>query len=132
MIKTEFKASKNLLNNQAFPEEMRRQLWPLCCGASILSGFKHAGNRSEEELVEEINFVINKTLPDFQVYNGEQMKPKLTFLTLNSSQMASAKVMKCIEKAGFVKIGEGKPRGSPQGFFVQDTSGTYKTIGAVA
>lgn len=126
----ELKASVNLLNAKPFPEEMRRQLWPLCCGAAILSGFKSVGNMTEDELVEQIDFVINKTLPDFQVYNGEQMKPKLTWLTLNSSQMASKKIIDCITKAGFVKVAEASPRGSPQGFFVHDTSKTFKVIAA--
>lgn len=128
--KVKFKASENLLNAKPFPSEMRRQLWPLCCGAAILSGLKHAGNMSDDDLVAEINFVINDTLPDFQVYQGEQMKPKLTWLTLNSGQMASKKIMACVEKAGFVKVAVASPRGSPQGFFVHDTSNTFKVIAA--
>lgn len=105
-------------------------MWPLCCGASILSGLKHAGNLTEEEMVAEIDFVINKTTPDFQIFRGEQIKPPLTFLTLNSGQMNSKKIMDCVKKAGFIKFAEGKPRGAPQGFFVQDTSKTFKLIAA--
>lgn len=127
---TKFQASKNLLNDRSFPPEMRRQMWPLCCGASILSGLKHAGNLTEEELVAEIDFVINKTTPDFQIFNGEQMKPHLTFLTLNSQQMGSKKIMDCVAKAGFTKFAEGTPRGSPQGFFIRDTSNSFKVIAA--
>jgi hypothetical protein len=108
-----------------YPSEMRRQMWPLCCGAAIASGFKHAGGITDDELDAEIKNMLT-ALPDFQIYHGEHMQPHLTFLTLNSSQMASAKIMKAVEKAGFKKIGEGKPRGSPQGFFLRDTSNTWK------
>lgn len=111
----------------SYPASMRRQLWPLCCGASILSGLKEAHKLTEEQLVADILSTINDCLPDLQVFKGEQMKPALTFLTLNSPQMGSKKVVDAITKAGFVKIGEGKPRGSPQGFYVKDTSGTYQT-----
>ncbi len=38
--------------NGDFPSEMRTQLWPLCCGARIISGFKHAANLTLEDLVE--------------------------------------------------------------------------------
>lgn len=113
--------------NGDFPAQMRSQLWPLCCGASIISGFKEVAMMDPEELVTKINSVINDELPDFQVFGGEQMRPALTFLTLNNSQMSSPKIMTAVAKAGFVKIGEGKPRGSPQGFFVRDTSNTFKT-----
>jgi hypothetical protein len=110
-----------------YPEEMRRQLWPLCCGASILSGFKNVATLSHDELVKQITETIDEMIPDHQVYLHETMKPKLTFLTLNSGQMNSPKIMKALEATGFVKIGEGQPRGSAQGFFVRDTSGTFKT-----
>jgi hypothetical protein len=110
----------------AYPDEMRRQLWPLCCGASIISGFKRAAQLSEEELVKSINSTIDDYIPDMQVYIGEQIKPRLTFLTLNSGQMASKTIMSAIKAAGFVKIGEAKPRGSTQGFFMRDDSATWK------
>ena len=64
-----------------FPPEMRRQLWPLCCGASILSGFKNVAAISHEDLVKQINDVIDNHRPDFQVYGYEDMRPRLTFLT---------------------------------------------------
>jgi hypothetical protein len=105
---------------------MRRQLWPLCCGASIISGFKSVNTLTAEQLVEQINHTIENARPDFQVYGHENMTPKLTFLTLNSDQMASKKIMTAIEKCGFVKIGEAKPRGSAQGFFMRDTSKSWK------
>lgn len=108
-----------------FPEEMRRQLWPLCCGASILSGFKRVNALTDEELLQDIKAVL-KPVPDFQVFKGELMRPALTFLTLNHDQMRSKKIMGAIEAAGFVKIGEASPRGSPQGFFVCDSSNTWK------
>lgn len=110
-----------------YPEEMRRQLWPLCCGASILSGFKNVAQLDEDELVKDIQTLLaaDGPVPDAQVYAHETMRPKFTFLTLNSGQMQSAKIMSAIEKAGFVKIGEGKPRGNPQGFFLHDSSKTW-------
>lgn len=111
-----------------YPEEMRTQLWPLCCGARIISGFKHAATISDEELLAEINHTINDMIPDHQVFQYETMMPKLIWLTLNSSQMASKKIMTAIEKVGFVKVLEAAPRGSAQGFFVKDLSGTAKTF----
>jgi|SRR6185312_6535289 len=110
-----------------YPAEMRRQLWPLCCGASILSGFKDVAKLTEEELVKKIEQTI-AAIPDFQVYPFEHMRPKLTFLTLNKDQMNSPKIMAAIEKAGFKKFAEATPRSYPQGFFVQDTSNTWKTV----
>lgn len=109
-----------------YPAEMRRQLWPLCCGAAILSGFKAVQTLTDAELVEQINHTVDEAVPDMQVFGHESMRPKLTFLTLNSGQMQSPKIMKAIAAAGFVKFGEGSPRGSAQGFFVKDTSGTFK------
>jgi hypothetical protein len=78
-----------------------------------------------EEIVAQIEDVLTY-VPDHQVFKGEQMMPKFIFLTLNSSQMASEKIMTAITKAGFVKIGSGKPRGSDQGFFLRDDSKTWK------
>lgn len=111
----------------SYPSSLRRQLWPLCCGASILSGLKEAHKLTEDQLVADILSTINDCLPDLQVFAGEQMKPALTFLTLNNAQMGSPKIINAITTAGFVKIGESKPRGSLQGFYVKDTSGTYQT-----
>lgn len=110
-----------------YPEEMRTQLWPLCCGARIISGFKTVNKLSEDELVQQITGILDNSIPDHQVFEGETFKPKMTWLTLNSDQMSSKKIMDCIKKAGFIKVGEGKPRGSPQGFFLRDTSGTWKS-----
>lgn len=111
---------------QAYPSDMRRQLWPLCCGAAIISGFNDVNVLTEDELVEKIHETM-LPVPDLQVFVGETINPKLTFLTLNSSQMSSQKIMAALNKAGFVKIGEGKPRGSAQGFFIQDQSGSFCT-----
>jgi len=111
---------------QDFPPEMRRQLWPLCCGASILSGFKNVAMLTDEELVSQITHTIDKAIPDFQVFSHETMTPKVTFLTLNYDQMNSKKIMGAIAKCGFVKIGEAKPRGNPQGFFIRDASKTWQ------
>ncbi len=110
-----------------FPAEMRVQLWPLCCGASIISGFKSVNELTDEELLADIIYTCTKPRPDFQVFGHEDMHPKMTFLTLNSAQMQSKKIMKAIEKAGFFKIGKGVPRGMPQGFFLRDTSKTWKS-----
>lgn len=113
-------------NSAAYPAEMRTQLWPLCCGASIISGFKSVGAMSQADLVKQITSTIDNNVPDHQVYANEQMKPSLTFLTLNSSQMASAKIMDAIKEAGFVLLGKAQPRGSDQGFFIRDKSETFK------
>lgn len=119
------KKMKQTFGDNSFPEAMRRQLWPLCCGASILSGFKNVAMIDEDKLVEQIVDTIDNYIPDFQVYGGEQISPKLTFLTLNHGQMQSKKIMDAIAKAGFVKIGEAKPRGAPQGFFIRDLSKSW-------
>ena len=111
--------------NGDYPSEMRTQLWPLCCGARIISGFKHAANLSIEDLVEEIEATL-KAVPDFQVFQFEQMQPKLTMLTLNAHQMASPKIMQAVEKCGFQLVFTAKPRGSKQGFFVRDDSKTLQ------
>lgn len=109
-----------------YPAEMRHQLWPLCCGASILSGFKSVNNLTDEELVNQITHAVDKATPDFQVFTNEGMMPRFTFLTLNEGQMQSKKIMAAIEKCGFKKIGEGRPRGGVQGFFLRDTSNSWK------
>ena len=106
-----------------YPSEMRTQLWPLCCGARIISGFKHAANLSVEDLVEEIEATL-KAVPDFQVFEYETIQPKLTMLTLNAHQMASPKIMQAVEKCGFKLVFTAMPRGSKQGFFVRDDSKT--------
>ena len=110
-----------------YPSEMRTQLWPLCCGARIISGFKHAAMSSVDDLVSEIEAVL-KAVPDHQVFQHEQMQPKLTFLTLNQSQTGSPKIMTAVEKAGFVKIGTASPRGSTQSFFIRDDSKSWKAV----
>lgn len=111
-----------------YPEEMRTQLWPLCCGARIISGFKNVAMMDEDELVKQITVTIEEKIPDHQVYSHEQMRPRLTFLTLNSGQMQSKKIMDAVEKCGFVKFAEGKPRGGAQGFFVRDESKSFTTV----
>lgn len=108
-----------------YPTEMRTQLWPLCCGARIISGFKHVASKSVEEIVEEIEATM-KSVPDFQVFSYEQMQPKLTMMTLNAGQMGSKKIMEAVEKAGFKLIFTARPRGGEQGFFARDDSGTLK------
>ena len=115
-----------------FPEEMRRMVWPLCCGFSILSGFKNVNQLTDDELVEDLQIVLSqngKKTPrlDFQVYASEVMDPNITFLTLNDSQMRSTKIMKAIERVGFVLVGVGRPRGSPQGLYLYDRTGTFST-----
>jgi len=112
-----------------FPPEMRRQMWPLCCGMSILSGFKSVNNLTDEELVEQIEGICTTSRPDFQIFAAENMRPAMTWLTLNASQMASQKIMKAIKKCGFVLVGSGRPRGSEQGLFLRDTSKTWKLAG---
>lgn len=108
-----------------YPSEMRTQLWPLCCGARIISGFKHAANLTIEQLVEEIEATL-QAVPDFQVFQYETMQPKLTMLTLNAHQMASPKIMQAVEKCGFKLVFTAMPRGSKQGFFVRDESKTLQ------
>lgn len=112
---------KQTFGNASYPENMRRQLWALCCGASIISGFKNVNKLTDEELVEDINACIGM-VPDMQVFGGEQLNPKFTFATLNSGQMGSQKLMSAMEKAGFFLIGTGAPRGGKQGFYLRDDS----------
>lgn len=114
---------------QSYPSDMRRQLWALCCGASIISGFKTVNQLSDEELIADIETCVGM-VPDMQVFGGEQINPKYTFLTLNSGQLGSPKIMAALDKTGFFLIGTGKPRGSLQGFFLRDdTVGTWTPTG---
>lgn len=110
--------------SDAYPEELRTQLWPLCCGASILSGFKDVGTLTDAELTKEIQTACS-SIPDNQVYKGEGITPKLTYLTLNSGQTQSKKIMDAVTKAGFVLFATASPRGQVQSFFVRDMSRTF-------
>lgn len=110
-----------------YPTEMRTQLWPLCCGARIISGFKNVATLTEDELDTKIQEVIS-AVPDHQVYGHETMKPKLVFLTLNYGQMTSKKLVKAVERAGFKKFAEASPRGAPQGFYILDQSNSFKSV----
>lgn len=123
------KEIKQTFGGQSYPSEMRRQLWALCCGASIISGFKAVNTLTEEELVADINKCVSM-VPDMQVFGGEDLNPPFTFLTLNSGQMGSKKIMDAIDKAGFFLIGTGTPRGGKQGFFLRDdTQGSWTPTG---
>lgn len=118
---------------QHYPSEMRRQLWPLCCGASIMSGFKDVMKfPTVDDLKSAIIDTIENAIPDLQVFGYEEMTPKLTFLTLNHSQMASKKITDAIKAAGFVKFAEASPRGAPQGFYMRDTSKTFNSTAVKA
>lgn len=122
MIKTFSRSSA------AYPAEMRVQLWPLCCGAKIISGFKAVQNFEPEELAKQIVDVCENWTPDGQVYAGESLNPNLTFLTLNSGQIASKAIMSAITAAGFVQIGQGTPRNAQQGFFVRDPGKKFTVL----
>lgn len=113
--------------NGNYPEEMRTQLWPLCCGARIISGFKAAHTLTIPELVAKIEATIN-AVPDHQVYSHEKMKPSVVFLTLNSSQMQSIKIMEAVKEAKFVLFAKGTHRSNDQGFFVRDDSNSFKVV----
>ncbi len=118
----------NRTQAEPYPPEMRTQLWPLCCGASIISGFKDAAKFTEAELVAKINEVIEKYVPDHQVYVSETITPRLVFLTLNADQMGSAKLMGAVTAAGFKQFATASPRHSAQGFFVRDKSGSFELV----
>lgn len=115
-------------NSQPYPAEMRNQLWPLCCGAQILSGFKSVGTDTHEDLVKKINDLCDNYVADHQVFANEVMKPTVCFLTLNGGQMASAKIIKAVEEAGFKQFAKGTDRGYDQGFFVRNKSGNFKVM----
>lgn len=87
----------------SFPDDMRRQLLPLCCGASFLSGFKKTQQQTVQQIVEEIKENL-AAVPDFQVYASEHMNPQLCFTILNASQSASPKIIEALQTAGFVKF----------------------------
>ena len=76
-------------------------------------------------LDQQIKDTLN-AIPDHQIFAGETFKPAFTFLTLNSGQTASPKLMAAVERAGFKLIFTGSPRGSKQSWFLLDTSGTFK------
>lgn len=107
-----------------YPSEMRTQMWPLCCGAAIISGFKAVQNLTTEELDAQVADVMS-TIPDSQIFKNEAMRPQLTFLTLNEAQTNSPKIMDAVKKAGFIKFAEGRPRGGKQTFFLRDSGGTF-------
>lgn len=115
-------------NTTPYPAEMRNQLWPLCCGAQIISGFKSVATETHEELVAKINDICTNYVADHQVYTGETMKPTVCFLTLNGGQMMSAKIISAVEAAGFKLFATGTDRGSDQGFFVRNKSGAFKLV----
>lgn len=119
-------------NKTPYPAEMRNQLWPLCCGAQILSGFKAVGNETHEELVAKINDICDNYIADHQVYANEQMRPTVAFLTLNGQQMQSPKIIAAVEEAGFKLFGQGTDRGYQQGFFVRNKSGHFKIVSDTA
>lgn len=112
------------ITGKDYPAEMRTQLWPLCCGAMILSGFKNVQTLTEEQLVKRINDTISNMIPDLQVFGYETIRPTIVFLTLNRSQMDSPKIMNSITACGFVKIGI---KNNYQGFFVKDMSNSFTT-----
>jgi len=117
--------------NDPYPEEMRTQLWPLCCGAKIISGFKNVAKLTKEELVKQIK-ALDSAVPDSQVYQHEGINPNLTYMTLNSDQWCSAKIREAVQEAGFVLFATAKPRGSTQYFLVKDKSETFKLVNEVA
>lgn len=110
----------------AYPAEMRTQLWPLCCGAKIISGFKDAHNLTDEELIQKIEDVRDTMVPDMQVYRGEQLRPVLCFLTLNSHQLASPKIMGAVTKTGFQRFATSQSMSGEQGWFVYDGRGAFQ------
>jgi hypothetical protein len=91
-------------NTKPYPADMRVQLWPLCCGARILSGFKNVAGKSTDEMVKMIEEQLNDYIPDGQVYIGERINPPLTFLTLNAGQASSKTLMDAVYKAGFKEL----------------------------
>lgn len=115
-------------NDKSYPAEMRTQLWPLCCGVKIISGFKAVGNFDPKELVAKITETCDKYTPDHQVYGGETINPALTMLTLNAGQMQSKAIMEAVAAAGFTQFAKGTGRNKEQGFFYRDTSGNFQLI----
>lgn len=116
-------------SSKSYPEEMRTQNWPLCCGAKIISGFKNVGNETDEELIKQINSVCDDYVPDHQIYGGETINPALTFLTLNQGQMGSKKIVTAVEAAGFKLFAKGTGRNKEQGFFFRDTTKSFRPAG---
>lgn len=115
----------------AYPEDMRTNLWPLCCGAAILSGFKNVGNKTDEELRAAIMEQVTNSIPDNQVYAGEQIRPGTLFVTLNGGQMGSPKIVKALTDCGFVQFAQGTDRNAQQGFFVRTANGNFKLLPGV-
>lgn len=90
-------------NLNPYPAELRAQLYPLCCGFTVISGFKDAGSKTEAGLTEELQTVMKK-VPYNQVYTGEKMMPKTFSLVLNTSQMGSPKIVNAVRAAGFMPV----------------------------
>jgi len=116
--------SDNNLN--PYPEEMRLNLWPLCCGASILSGFKHVPGIDDDELHKQLDAVL-ESVPYNQVYKNEQMRPQVQFVVLNATQMGSPRIVKAVTDRGFRAIATFARTGKIT-LFVRDLNNSFKLI----
>ena len=82
----------------------------------------------KDDLVKQINEYCDQYTPDNQVFIGETINPMLTYLTLNSSQWASKKIVEAVKEAGFVLFATASPRGTKQYFLVRDKSQTFHIV----
>lgn len=118
----------NRTSTGTYPSEMRNQLWPLCCGAQIISGLKDVHNLTVKEITAQLTDIADNYIADHQVFAGETMKPVVCFLTLNSGQMESPKIIEAVTAAGFLQFAKGTGRDSNQGFFVRNKGGNFKLL----
>jgi len=112
-------------NAKSYPSDMRVQLWPLCCGATILSGFKDTSTLTPEALVQQIKDTM-QAIPDHQVFAGETITPKTIWVVLNGSQCKSPKITGALETVGFREVAECMLNSGIGKFYVYDGTKTFK------
>lgn len=115
----------------SFPVETRTQLWPLCCGATILSGLESPDVTllSPDALTELIRSNLEDYIPDFQVVaHMKQGCSAVVWLTLNKTQMSSAKLVNAVKANGFVPVAWNMSMGGGITYFVRDLGGNFKLL----
>lgn len=116
----------NRTPTEAYPEDMRTQLWPLCCGAKTLSGFKQAHKYTDAAAMAKAITEALAVTPDLQVFVGESINPQTCFVTINGQQSASPKITEALKLAGFLQFAKGTTRNHGQTFWVRDTAGAFE------
>lgn len=114
----------------SFPSDTRTQFWPLCCGATILSGLEsEVIQLGQAELTELIRSNLEDYIPDFQVVGHMRQKcSAVVWLTLNKTQMSSPKLVNAVKVNGFVPVAWNMSMGGGITYFVRDLGGDFKLL----